>query len=202
MVQYKKDDVKERINNAALKVFSEKGYEKATISDISREANVSVGNIYKYYKSKEDIFYSVVPESFVEELKKLIKTKIIMWKEEDKKVENNLLMNKNLTNLMMNNRRIMTALFNGSKNTKYENLKDEIIELLSNLVINNYTFEGMQSVNEESRKLFLRCIFENLINMMSNIVLNVKKEEDLSALLRDINKYHTFGITGIIKNQK
>jgi AcrR family transcriptional regulator len=200
MGQYKKDDVKEKINNAALKVFAKKGYDSAKISDISKESNVSVGNIYKYYKSKEDIFYSVVPESFAEELRELIKNKIVMWKEKSKRVENNILMNESLTNLMINNRERLTILFSGSKNTKYESIREDFILLLLNLVIDNYKIDGTQNVDKESTRVLLRVIFENLMNMISNILMSVENIEDQSTLLSIINKYHVFGITGIIRD--
>ena len=49
----------EQIENAARKIFLEKGYEAATIQGIAREAELSIGTIYFYFKTKEEIFASI-----------------------------------------------------------------------------------------------------------------------------------------------
>jgi AcrR family transcriptional regulator len=76
MPQYKKDRIKERIDAAALQVFAQEGFQAAKINDISAQAGVSVGNIYRYYKNKDEIFYGVVSERFPEEFLRVIFDKI------------------------------------------------------------------------------------------------------------------------------
>ncbi len=44
-----------QILEAAIKVFAEQGYYKATISQVAREAGVADGTIYLYFKNKADI---------------------------------------------------------------------------------------------------------------------------------------------------
>ena len=61
---------KQQIFDAALKVFSKKGFDQATIPDIAQEAGVAVGTIYNYYQSKHDLLLSIikgyiVTESFI-----------------------------------------------------------------------------------------------------------------------------------------
>lgn len=47
------------ILEAALKVFGEKGYYDATISDIAKAARVSEATLYDYFAGKEDILFSI-----------------------------------------------------------------------------------------------------------------------------------------------
>ncbi len=51
---------KQRIVDAAISVFAEKGYHKAKMEDIAKKLGVSKGAIYQYFKSKEDLFHAVV----------------------------------------------------------------------------------------------------------------------------------------------
>ena len=44
--------VRDRIVRAALAVFGEHGFHRATMQDIVRESGLSVGAIYTYFKSK------------------------------------------------------------------------------------------------------------------------------------------------------
>ena len=50
------------ILEAALKVFSEKGYHAAKIEDIAAELNIGHGTFYRYFKNKLDIFSHVVSD--------------------------------------------------------------------------------------------------------------------------------------------
>jgi AcrR family transcriptional regulator len=44
---------------AAKRVFSIKNFNKATMEDIAREAELSPGTIYLYFKNKEELFASL-----------------------------------------------------------------------------------------------------------------------------------------------
>ncbi|MFP3889217.1 TetR/AcrR family transcriptional regulator [uncultured Ralstonia sp.] len=51
---------RESLLRAAEKVFGEKGYYTASISEITQEAEVAMGTFYLYFKDKEDIFRALV----------------------------------------------------------------------------------------------------------------------------------------------
>ncbi|MBA4310627.1 MAG: TetR family transcriptional regulator [Chlorobiaceae bacterium] len=72
----KKEGNKERdILEAAIKVFAKYGYHESKVSQISKEAEVSVGSIYVYYKSKEDILnkiFSFLWDKLYEKAEKII----------------------------------------------------------------------------------------------------------------------------------
>ena len=53
---------REEILNSAKKIFMKKGYGRATIDEIARESGVAKGTIYLYFKSKEDLFISLITE--------------------------------------------------------------------------------------------------------------------------------------------
>jgi len=55
-----KDERREQILSAALRVFAGKGYAAAKISDIVARSGVSHGLIYHYFASKEEIFYELL----------------------------------------------------------------------------------------------------------------------------------------------
>ncbi len=50
----------ERILEAALNLFSEKGYSGASTSEIAKEANVAEGTIFRYFPQKKDMLLGVV----------------------------------------------------------------------------------------------------------------------------------------------
>ncbi|NWF54766.1 MAG: TetR/AcrR family transcriptional regulator [Syntrophaceae bacterium] len=46
-----------QILEGAIQVFKRKGYHKATVREIAEEAGISLGSIYDYVNSKDDILY-------------------------------------------------------------------------------------------------------------------------------------------------
>jgi len=62
-IQERKEREKERrrqqIMVAAKRVFSDKGFSKATMEDIAQEAELSPGTLYLYFKNKEELYASL-----------------------------------------------------------------------------------------------------------------------------------------------
>lgn len=59
------------ILEAAEKVFSQRGYALSTVDEIAAEAQFSKATLYRYFKSKRDIFFDVIMNSFDEVLLEL-----------------------------------------------------------------------------------------------------------------------------------
>ena len=70
MARRKSDDKRQRILQAAVKVFAKKGYFAARISEIAKKADVADGTIYLYFKNKEDILVNLFDEVMAEHIEK------------------------------------------------------------------------------------------------------------------------------------
>ena len=69
-----KTDREKVIIDAALKVFSTKGYASTRMADIAREADMSYGLVYHYFENKEKLFDAIVEDwwtGFYDELEML-----------------------------------------------------------------------------------------------------------------------------------
>jgi AcrR family transcriptional regulator len=51
----KKEDKRERILKSAIKLFSEKGFDRTSIADITARANVAKGTFYSFFEKKGDV---------------------------------------------------------------------------------------------------------------------------------------------------
>lgn len=54
-----REESRERIVQGAMRVFAQRGYERASVRLISREAGVSQGLIYNYFTGKEELLKAV-----------------------------------------------------------------------------------------------------------------------------------------------
>ncbi len=59
----KKDAKRTAMMQAAVQTFSERGYQSATIRDIVKEADVSIGTFYFYFPDKETLFVHLYEET-------------------------------------------------------------------------------------------------------------------------------------------
>jgi AcrR family transcriptional regulator len=69
--QQLRDQRKEQILKAALKVFARQGYASTKISDIAALAGVSYGLVDHYFGKKEDVYIAVIEQAFAGALKLL-----------------------------------------------------------------------------------------------------------------------------------
>lgn len=54
-----KESRRQQIMVAAKKIFTEKGFNRATMDDIANEAELSPGTLYLYFKNKEELYASL-----------------------------------------------------------------------------------------------------------------------------------------------
>lgn len=64
MAQTLKEDLRTAIIESAKQEFLEKGYKGASMRSIAKKSNMTVGNLYRYFKSKEDINLYIVAPTF------------------------------------------------------------------------------------------------------------------------------------------
>ncbi|GIN22994.1 MAG TPA: TetR/AcrR family transcriptional regulator [Bacillus bacterium] len=51
---------KEKIHSAAIKLFAKKGFAATGVQDIAESAGISIGLLYRHYKTKDDLFNDLV----------------------------------------------------------------------------------------------------------------------------------------------
>ena len=59
-MQIKKEDLRQNILDAAEKEFLKKGFKEASMRTIAKKANTTLGNIYNYFKNKEELLEAVL----------------------------------------------------------------------------------------------------------------------------------------------
>lgn len=64
------------ILSAARARFAEVGFRAATLSEIATNAGTSIGNLYKYFSSKDDLFSAAIPQELVERCRELLRHRV------------------------------------------------------------------------------------------------------------------------------
>lgn len=66
---------RKEILRAAEKLFAVKGFFQTAMSEIAQVAEFGTGTLYKYFKSKEDLFFTLIDEK-TDEIYRLVKTEL------------------------------------------------------------------------------------------------------------------------------
>ena len=149
-------ETKKRLQECAMKEFSEKGYMKASLRNICKEAGVTTGALYFFFKDKEDLFASLVDEP-IRQLQLALQDHFSAEMEVTKKVfhgadiDNNVLLNQEITvdklvdgleldddmqiarmivNFLFTYRSAFDLLLTKAQGSRYENYFDKIVEMV------------------------------------------------------------------------
>ena len=58
------EERRQNVLNVAIEEFALNGYNATSINDISKKAQISIGAMYSYFASKEDLFLSIVNNAY------------------------------------------------------------------------------------------------------------------------------------------
>lgn len=114
---------KEKIIHAAIEVFSEKGYHRASMDEIALRANVAKGSLYYHFPGKAQLFKTLVKEGFqdiIDRIQADLKTNLSLEEQIKRIIRNNLdlfLESSNLAHIVFN------ELSNGIETEVLEELK-------------------------------------------------------------------------------
>jgi AcrR family transcriptional regulator len=106
-----KTERQRQLLDAAILVFGARGYHRTQVSDIIKQADVARGTFYLYFKSKREIFDTIMTELF-EQVSSQIKT---LPHDATDKIPEQLMGNiERITNLLLDNPPLTKILFNES----------------------------------------------------------------------------------------
>jgi AcrR family transcriptional regulator len=187
-----KDIVRMKITEAALKVFSKKGYHDSKIDEIAEEAGLSKPTIYKYVQSKEEILKSIT-ESSVQLTEKLLSFEDLDIKEILDKNYNLIVESKGILHLGYE----ITSLSSHNENIKrltreaYNTKKVALIRLLE-----NQQNKGMIK-KEIDTELAAQLIIAIITDVTSQLIMGCDETEihefwdrSISAVLGDYSKFN------------
>jgi hypothetical protein len=200
-MQSKKDEVRQEIESAALKVFFRKGFSDAKMNDIADEIQISVGNIYTYFKNKKELFYSVVPTSLVDYLKNLLVENIHIDNQtsfEDVNNEEKSALVQEQVNILTQYRMQIVIIFEKNKGTLYSNARNELIDLMIETkkpyLKNSYKrFE----IESDEHLILLNIIAGNVINMVLDLLKREMSADSRKRIFETLSLYWLHGVKSI-----
>jgi AcrR family transcriptional regulator len=198
-MQTLKEEIRNKIIQAAIEEFSRLEYDKASMRTIAKAAGISVSNTYNYYKSKDELFVSIIEPVF-NQLKDILRRS---FQQSMKSVAGNNLhifiesIVKELIQMEAHERKLILILIEHSAGTKFEKSREEIVNLLRMHFGEALRKPGSPAQMEESQTYILTIIANNYIDGLFQILRDYRGREWAEQNLRTILTYHISGIKAL-----
>jgi AcrR family transcriptional regulator len=195
MPQVLKDEVRERIASAALAGFAKGGYAATTMNDIARAAGMAVANLYRYHRSKDELFAAVVPAAMVARFEALL----------EKSVREHAALigadrassegaGRELLDFWIEHRLRVVILLDRAQSSVHEQFPQRFVSRLVALSIAELRASNPDLVVPREARIVLEQIFENTRRMIAKIL---ESSDDERAIRRAVAAFRAYQVAGL-----
>lgn len=183
--------LKEEIRNNIIKIaemkFLENSFNNTSTRDIAKLVNISVSNLYKYFKNKEDIFETIVSDYYINY--KIGLARFVNHSDNQETVlDAAAIISNSLYNSIVINKNCFILLMDKSQGTKYELFFYEVVEMLANHIL-----QSVRVIHLDTS--FVRLITENFFRGIVQLTIKSHNNQDLLSSIELLVDYHLTGIS-------
>lgn len=183
-MQYLKDEVRNSIVEEALKEFKELGYKGASIRSIAKRANTSVGNIYKYFKSKEDLYESLIGSVYYRLMDYINQFHKVEINDRAEEIFYGLM--EKIMEIFNDNSTEIAILFNKSNGSKYENCKSTFVDFVTRIVTEMMKYQLFSQGKRLKDNFIIYLVSHSLIESISIILEEREDGAEVRRLILNI----------------
>ena len=205
---------KKKLIECAKKEFIEKGFMKASLRNICKNAGVTTGAMYFFFKDKEELFESVVGSQLIE-LQNVVKEHFSL---EDEYVEGS----KDAINLTPDDLQddyqtavdVLSLLFKykdeylllieNAKGTKYEKIVDIFVQMFYEHYLSLYCaakgYKSKKQLTDEDT-FIVHWMSHDQIDIIIHLLTHCEKVEEAQKQLKNMFNYMVGGWLAVIKKE-
>jgi AcrR family transcriptional regulator len=200
-MQVLKDEVRTRIQQSALKVFAERGFEGATMAQIASAADIATANLYRYYPGKQELFDAVVPLELVQRFEALLEPAVeavasIATVELPPGPEE---ASRALLKFWLDHRLVSVILLARAEGTAYADYGERFVSQLLHLSLSVFSKQYPEVLLPESVRMVFRQVFENTRRTLANILLTCTDESDIVMAIQAFRSYQLAGLWALVR---
>lgn len=207
MVQRPKPEVREAILKSAGEVFAEGGFHSAALGDIVERAGTSIGNFYKYFANKDELFTEFIPRRFTTELTTRVRAQV-----EALRSETNVLgladnhpyrrASEDLLSFTVAHRDRVLFLLLRAQGTKHERFANEVVRLLVELALEHARTTYASFAVTPARKRTLTRIYKAFVATLGGILTEERAEHAVREAVALHATYHLSGLKALFLSNR
>ncbi len=181
-MQYLKKEIKDRILASAVDEFKEHGFANASIRNIANNAEISLGNIYRYFANKEALYLAVI-NPFMESVKQSVEQDFVF---KDKSMKEMSII---FVRFLMQYSDELLIIRKGNS-VHYDKFVSYITEVISNK-IREMMEESFPEIDEKIKNPeFYNAIAEGFLNSLFKILRNEDSPEVQERNARELITFY------------
>lgn len=178
-MQYLKDEVRNSIVEEALKEFKELGYKGTSIRSIAKNSKTSVGNIYKYFNSKEDIYENLIGSVYYKLMDYIKQFDQVELNEKAEAIFFGLM--EKILEIFNESSTEISILLNKSDGSKYENCKSNFVQFITRIVTETMKYE-LSLQGKQLKDNFIIYLVSN--SLVESVAIILEKRGDIIEVRR------------------
>lgn len=189
-MQYLKDDMRNNIIENALCEFNLKGFKGASMRSIARNSGSSVGNIYKYFRGKEELFESIIGPVYNEVMDYISRFDRVELNYKADSIFYDL--TEKLMEIFKENSIELSILLNKSAGSSYDNCKTAFINFITKIITGVMEYKLYLQGKKLKDNYVIYLVSYSMVESIS-MILNEKKDgnEVRKLILNLIDIFYT-----------
>jgi len=196
-MQVLKEEVRNNILKAAICEFRENGFKNSSMRNIAKRSGMTVGNLYRYFDNKEDLFYTIVNPTF-NRMKEAINDEEISLHGKDGKNYIAQQVTRKIVEIHDEYRDELLIIINGSEGTKFASAKKQFIALVENRI--NGLLDKIKKMGLTIESDFIAKIIAS--TYVEGVMIILDTYEDSDRINKEIELYAKFTFKDIVNRFK
>ena len=206
MPQTPKTRVKERFVRAAAEAFSELGFAATTMAAVAERADSSVGNLYKYFANKTELFDAVVPAELAQELRERTRQRIRALgssrdvRELPSESAYHALAGE-LLDFSLQHREAVVILLGRAEGTVFANFARDFVASLVAWALEYAKSAYPALVPSPELGFVLTRLYENFLSTVAAALLRYRDEERVRRVIFQLTTHHQGGLKRLFESE-
>jgi len=183
-MQYLKYEVRKNIVQQSLKEFKEMGYKSTSIRSIAKNSQTSVGNFYKYFHSKDDLYEKLIGSVYEKLMDYINQFTSVEINEKADEIFYELM--ERIMEIFKGSSTEITILLNKSEGSKYENCKKTFVDFITRIVSEKMKYELLLQGKKLKSNFIIHLMSYNLVESISIILREKDDVGEVRKLILDI----------------
>ncbi|HEU5073402.1 MAG TPA: TetR family transcriptional regulator [Polyangiaceae bacterium] len=202
MAQRQKPAIREAILQAAAEAFAAGGFEGAALGDIVERAGTSIGNLYKYFANKDELFANFIPRGFTAELTNRVRAQV-----EALRAEQNVFAlddthpyrraSEDLLAFTIAHRERVVFLLLRAQGTRHERFASEVVRLLVQLALEHARITYPTFAVTPASKRTLMRIYKAFVATLGTILEEERADHAVREAVAQYATYHLSGLAAL-----
>lgn len=205
MAQRPKEEMRRAILDAAAEELAEVGFERTTLASIAARGGTSIGNLYKYFGNKDELFGAAVPPEIATELSARLRARV-----EALGVERDVhglddahpyaKARDDLFDFVVAHRPQVLFLLDRAEGTLYASVAEDLVESLTRLAADYMARAYPKARLTASRRRALVRVYRAFVGSIASILREEKSERALREATAHYTTFHLAGLKAFFES--